>query len=154
MGQIEAKLAELDLALPEAAPPLAQYVPAKRVGNMVFTSGQVAVQDGQFLHRGKMGSDLTVEQGRECARLSVLNALAAVKGLVGTLDCIAEVVQVRGFVNSAPDFGEQPEVINAASELLVQLFGDSGRHVRSAVGCGALPRNVPVELELVVRLAE
>jgi enamine deaminase RidA (YjgF/YER057c/UK114 family) len=142
---------EMGIELPSVSPPLAEYVPARRASDLVFTSGQVPAKGGEFIHVGKLGANLTVEQGQDCARLCVLNALAAVKGLVGSLDRIEEVVQVRGFVNSAPDFGDQPEVINGASELLVRLFGESGRHARSAVGA-ILPRNVPVELELVVRV--
>ena len=152
MGLIERKLRELGLELPPAPKPLAQYVPAKRVANMILTSGQVPMRDGAPLCTGQVGGDVSLEQGRDCARLCALNALAAVKGLVGDLDAVAEVVQLRGFVNSAPGFGDQPEVLNAASELMVALFGEAGRHVRSAVGTNTLPRNLPVELEMVVRL--
>ncbi|NLW50035.1 MAG: RidA family protein [Candidatus Brocadiaceae bacterium] len=129
MASVDERLKELGLELPPAAAPLAQYVPAKRLGEGV-----------------------SVAQGRECARLCALNALAAVKQAAGSLESVAEVVQLRGFVRSAPDFGDQPEVVNAASELMAALFGEAGRHVRSAVGVSALPRGVPVELELIVRL--
>ncbi len=152
MASVEEKLADMGLSLPPAPQPLAQYVPAKRVGDVVYVSGHVPVQDGEFLHLGALGRELTVEQGRECARVCALNALAAVRAVVGHLDAVVEVVQVRGFVNSAPGFGRQPEVVNAASELLVELYGERGRHARAAVGTCALPRNVPVEVEMIVRV--
>jgi len=153
MDRIETRLKELGLELPAPPKPLALYVPARRVGDLITTSGQVAVKDGEFLHIGRVGAEVTLEQGRECARLCALNCLAAVKGVLGSLDDVAEVVELRGFVNSAPDFFGQPEVIDAASELMLELFGEDGRHARSAVGASPLPRNVPVELEMVVRLA-
>ncbi|MHC4591965.1 MAG: RidA family protein [Planctomycetota bacterium] len=152
MDGIEGKLKEMGLALPAAAKALAEYVPAKQVGDLVFVSGQVPIRDGEFVHRGKVGAELTEEQARECALQCALNALAAIKGVVGSLDRVAESVQLRGFVNSAPGFDRQPEVINAASELMVKLFGESGRHARAAVGTCSLPRNVPVELELIARV--
>ncbi|MHC4481650.1 MAG: RidA family protein [Planctomycetota bacterium] len=152
MGAIESRLAELGLALPAEVKALAQYVPARQVGELVFVSGQTPMRDGRFIHLGKVGVELTEEQGRECALQCALNGLAAVRDLVGTLDRVAEVVQLRGFVNSAPEFGRQPEVINAASELMVELFGESGRHARAAVGTCSLPRNIPVELEMLVRV--
>jgi len=154
MGKTETRLRELGLELPTVSPPLAQYVPAKRVGDLVYTSGQVPVREGQFLHIGQVGAELSIDQGRECARQCALNGLAAAKSVVGSLDAIQEVVQVRGFVNCVTGFGEQPEVINGASELLVDVLGDAGRHVRSAVGMGSLPRNVPVEIEMVFRVAD
>ena len=154
MSSVEDKLREMGLELPPPPKPLAQYVPARRVGDLVFTSGQVPMRDGAPLCTGQVGGEVSLEQGRDCARLCALNALSAVKGLIGDLDAVAEVVQIRGFVSSAAGFGEQPEVLNAASELMVGLFGEAGRHVRSAVGTNVLPRNVPVELEMVVRLKE
>ena len=151
MDEIESKLAELGMELPVVPTPLAQYVPAKAAGDLVLTSGQVPVKDGQLI-TGQVGADLSVEEGAECARLCALNCLA-VKSVVGSLDRVDEIVQLRGFVNSAPGFDRQPEVINGASELMVQLFGEKGRHARSAVGTSTLPRNVPVELEMVVRVS-
>ena len=153
MDEIESKLAELGMELPVVPTPLAQYVPAKAAGDLVFTSGQVPVKDGKFIHTGQVGADLSVQEGAECARLCALNCLAAVKSVVGSLDRVDEIVQLRGFVNSAPGFDRQPEVVNGASELMVQLFGEKGRHARSAVGTSTLPRNVPVELEMVVRVS-
>ena len=112
------------------------------------------IRDGKLLRAGKVGAELSVEEGYECAKVCALNCLAAIKGVIGSLDRIEEIVQLRGFVNSAPDFGRQPEVLNGASELMVELFGERGRHVRAAVGTCSLPRNAPVELEMVVRIAE
>jgi enamine deaminase RidA (YjgF/YER057c/UK114 family) len=154
MGKADERLKELGIELPAAPAPLAQYVPARRAGDLVFISGQVPVAGGKFLHVGRVGQELTVEQGRQCARLCAVNCLAAVKGLVGSVDAVAEVVQVRGFVNCGAGFGEQPEVVNGASELLVQVFGDLGRHARAAVGVASLPRNAPVEVEMVVRVRQ
>lgn len=152
MGSVEDRLHKLGLKLPDAPQPLAQYVPAKRVGDMVVTSGQVPGKAGEFLYLGTVGENVSTDEARACARQCALNALAAVKAVVGDLDSVAEVVSVRGFVASAQGFYEQPEVLNGASELMVQLFGEAGRHVRSAVGVNVLPRNVPVELELTVRI--
>ncbi len=152
MGEMERKLAEMGLALPAVAAPLAAYVPARRVGDRVYCSGQIPMKDGALLRTGRLGADVTIEEGRECARQCALNALAAVGAAAGGLDHVAEVVQVRGYVSCTPDFGQQPEVINGASDLLVELFGETGRHARAAVGVAALPRNAPVEVEMVVRV--
>jgi len=152
MDAVEGKLKELGLQLPPTPKPMAQYIPAKLVGDLVFVSGQGPMKEGKPIRTGRVGAELTVAQGAECARLSALNCLAAVKSIVGTLDAIEEIVQLRGFVNSAPDFEQQPEVLNGASELMVQLFGEKGRHVRAALGTCSLPRNIPVELEMVARV--
>jgi enamine deaminase RidA (YjgF/YER057c/UK114 family) len=152
MDTVEKRLKELGLELPPVPKPMAKYVPAKMAGDLVFTAGQGPMRDGKPLHVGKVGSDITEQQGYDCARLCALNCLAAVKGLVGSLDRIEEVVQVRGFVNCGAGFDRQPEVVNGASDLLVELFGDRGRHARSAVGTCSLPRNIAVELEMVVRV--
>ncbi len=151
---IETELAQLGLELPPAPQPVAAYIPAKRVGELVFVSGQIPFKDGKLVYIGKVGAERTQEEGYECARLCVLNALAAVKALTGSLEAIREIVQLRGFVNCTPEFANQPEVINGASELLVELFGERGRHARAAVGSSSLPRNVTVELELIVRVAD
>ncbi len=148
---IEEKLQQMGLELPEAPKPVAAYIPAKRAGDLVFVSGQIPLRDGQIAYRGKVGAERTQEEGYEAARLCALNALAAVKALVGSLGEI-EIVQVRGFVNCTPDFENHPEVINGASELLVELFGERGRHARAAVGVSALPRDVTVEVEMIVRV--
>ena len=152
MGKVEEKLKAMGLELPAALAPLAKYVPAKVVGDMVYCSGQLPMKGGALLHTGKVGAEVSVEEGCQCARLCALNALAAVRSVAGSLDRLAEVVQVRGYVNCAPDFDRQPEVINGASEFLVEVFGDAGRHTRVAVGVAALPRNAPVEVDLIVRL--
>ena len=154
MGKIESKLKQMGLELPDTPSAVAQYVPAKLVGNLVYCSGQGPIKDGLFLHQGQVGGELMLEEGYECARLCALNCLAAAKSVIGELDRIAEVVHVRGFVNSAPGFQAQPEVVDGASELLVRLLGDSGRHARAAVGVSALPRNIPVELEMVLRVQD
>jgi enamine deaminase RidA (YjgF/YER057c/UK114 family) len=152
MDAVEARLKELGLELPPTPRPLAEYVPAKLVGDLVFVSGQGPVKDGKVAYAGKVGADLSLEEGYECARLCALNCLAAVKGVVGSLERVVEVVQLRGFVNSAPGFDRQPEVLNGASELMVKLFGEKGRHARAALGTCSLPRNIAVELEMVVRV--
>jgi enamine deaminase RidA (YjgF/YER057c/UK114 family) len=152
VGAVEDKLKEMGLELPEPPKALAEYVPAIRAGDTVLTAGQVPMRDGEAVHTGRLGAEVSLDEGRECARICALNALAAIADLIGDLNHVQEVVQLRGFVASAPDFTDQPEVMNAASELMVGLFGDPGRHVRSAIGVSVLPRNVPVELELVVRV--
>ncbi len=154
MSAIEERLKQLDLGLPEAAKPVAAYVPAKRVGDLVFISGQIPLKDGQIAFTGKVGAERTQEEGYQAAKLCALNALAAVKALMGSLEVIEEIVQVRGFVNCTPEFGNQPEVINGASELLVELFGEQGRHARAAVGVSSLPRDVTVEVEMIVRICD
>lgn len=154
MDKIEAKLQELGLELPEAPKPQAEYVPAKRVGELIFVSGQVPIRKGQLVYQGKVGAERTLNEGQEAARLCALNALAVVKSVVGSLEKIEEIVQLRGFVNCTPEFTHQPEVINGASELLVKLFGERGRHARAALGTSSLPRNVTVELEMIVRVRE
>jgi len=149
----EAKLAELGLQLPAPPGPIANYVRAVRVGNLLFVSGHGPTRDGKYLFTGKLGKDLTVDDGYKAAQLVCLNCLASVREALGDLDSVKRVVKLLGMVNSAPDFGHQPEVINGASDLLVQLYGDSGRHARSAVGMGALPRNIAVEIEMILEVA-
>ena len=149
---VESQLQEMGFPLPPAPKPVAAYVPALQVGNLVYTSGQICLADGQLRYRGKVGRDLSVEQGYEAARLCCLNALAAVKSVTGDLDRVVRVVKVTGFVNSAPGFAEQPKVMNGASELLGRLFGAAGQHVRSAVGAPDLPLDSACEVELVVEV--
>ena len=146
-----ARLKELGIELPEVAKPLASYVPAVRSGNLVYTSGQLPMQAGQLAATGKIGADVTPEQGKALARICVLNALAAVDSLVG-INAVTQVVKVVGFVASAPGFNGQPGVINGASDLLAEVFGDHGSHARSAVGVSELPLDSPVEVELVVEV--
>jgi enamine deaminase RidA (YjgF/YER057c/UK114 family) len=145
------KLADLGLTLPEVIPPQAAYVPAVQTGNHVYVSGQLPISDGRLLAEGKVGADVTAEQAKDLARVCALNVLAAVDGLVG-LERVVRVVKVVGFVASAPGFTDQPIVINGASELLGQVFGEAGRHARSAVGVAELPRNTPVEVEAIVEI--
>ena len=145
------KLAELGLALPPVAAPVAAYVPAVRAGSMVYTSGQLPIADGELRYRGKVGADVSVEDAKAAAALCALNCLAAVHDLVG-LDSVVRVVKVTGFVASAPGFTDQPIVINGASELLGNVLGDAGVHARSAVGVAELPKDTPVEVELVAEV--
>lgn len=147
-----ARLAELGIALPPVVPPVAAYVPAVRSGDLVFTSGQLPISGGELGAVGKVGAQVSPEQAKELARTCALNALAAVDALVG-LDNVVQVVKVVGFVASVPEFTGQPTVVNGASELFGEVFGDAGVHARSAVGVAALPLDAPVEVEVVVRVA-
>ena len=148
----EERLAELGLTVPEVVPPLAAYQPAARTGNLVFTAGQLPARDGAMLATGKLGAAVTEEQGYECARQCALNALAAVRAEVGELSAVKRIVKVVAFVASTPDFTAQPLVANGVSELLGEVFGEAGRHARSAVGVNVLPLDSPVEVELVVEV--
>lgn len=143
-------LAAIGLKLPPVPVPVANYVPARRVGNLVFSSGQTPTRDGNLVMKGKLGRELDVEQGQEAARLSILNCLAALEQELGTLDAIESVVKLTGFVSSFEGFEEHPAVINGASILLEQVFGERGRHARSALGLAELPYGAPVEVELIV----
>jgi len=147
-----AKLSELGIELPSVVKPVAAYVPAVQTGNLVYTAGQLPMVAGEMARTGKVGGEVTPEQGRQLARICALNALPAVDSLVG-LDAIVRIVKVVGFVASAPGFGGQPGVINGASLLLGEVFGDAGAHARSAVGVSELPLNAPVEVELIVEVA-
>jgi enamine deaminase RidA (YjgF/YER057c/UK114 family) len=146
-----ARLNGLGIALPQVAKPLASYVPAVRSGNLVYTAGQLPLQAGKLAAVGKVGADVAPEVGKALARICALNALAAVDSLVG-LDAVTQVVKVVGFVASAPGFNGQPGVVNGASDLLAEVFGDRGAHARSAVGVSELPLDAPVEVELVVEV--
>ncbi|QZA07494.1 RidA family protein [Mycolicibacter heraklionensis] len=146
-----ARLTDLGIDLPDVVTPLAAYVPAVRTGNLVYTSGQLPMQAGELPRTGKVGAEVSPEDGHALARICALNALAAVDALVG-LDAVARVIKAVGFVASAPNFNGQPAVVNGASELLGEVFGDAGKHARSAVGVSELPLNAPVEVELIVEL--
>lgn len=148
---VETKLEQLGLTLPAVPAPVAAYVPGAADGTLVFTSGQLPTENG-VLRKGKLGKDMTVEEGYEAARIAALNCLAVVKSPAGSLDRVERVVKVVGFVNCTPDFEAQPKVINGASELLGQVFGDAGLHARSAVGVSSLPLGACCEVELIVRL--
>jgi enamine deaminase RidA (YjgF/YER057c/UK114 family) len=147
----KARLEEQGIELPQVAAPLAAYVPAVRTGNLVYTAGQLPFLDGKLTTTGKVGSEVTPEVGKTLARVCALNALAAVDALVG-LDSVTQVVKVVGFVASAPGFNGQPAVINGASDLFAEVFGDNGAHARSAVGVSELPLDAPVEVELIVEV--
>ncbi|ORA18062.1 RidA family protein [Mycobacterium arosiense] len=146
-----ARLGELGLELPEVVAPLAAYVPAVRTGDLIYTAGQLPMQAGKLLGTGKVGADVGPDEGKALARICALNALAAVNSLVG-IDAVTRVVKVVGFVASAPGFNGQPNVINGASELLAEVFGERGAHARSAVGVSELPLGAPVEVELIVEV--
>jgi enamine deaminase RidA (YjgF/YER057c/UK114 family) len=152
MSEVEDRLAALGRTLPGVAAPVAAYVPAVRSGSFVFTSGQLPMVDGSLAATGKVGGEVTAEEAKALATTCALNALAAVKALIGDLDQVRRVVKVVGFVASTPDFTGQPGVVNGASELLGEVFGDKGVHARSAVGVAVLPLDAPVEVELVVEV--
>lgn len=154
MSAVEDRLSELGLAVPEVVPPVAAYVPALRNGNLVFTSGQLPMKDGAMPATGKVGAAVDADAAKELAALCALNAIAAIKSVVGDLDTVTQVVKVVGFVASDPEFTGQPGVVNGASELLGKAFGDKGVHARSAVGVAALPLDAPVEVEVVVAVAD
>lgn len=154
MSQVEQNLAKLGLEVPEVAKPVAAYVPALREGNLVYTSGQLPMVAGNLAATGKVGVEVTPEQAAELARTCALNAIAAVKSVVGDLDAVTRVVKVVGFVASDPSFAGQPGVVNGASELLGAAFGDAGVHARSAVGVAVLPLDAPVEVEITVAVAD
>jgi enamine deaminase RidA (YjgF/YER057c/UK114 family) len=147
-------MAELGLELPPVATPLASYVPTVRTGRLVYTAGQLPIVDGELVAAGKVGAEISPERGAELAKTCALNVIAALKAEVGELSRVARIVKVVGFVASAPDFYGQPQVINTASELLGQVFGEAGAHARSAVGVAVLPRNAPVEIEAIAEVAE
>ncbi|MFY2861942.1 RidA family protein [Mycobacterium sp. THU-M104] len=147
-----ARLVQLGVTLPEVVTPLAAYLPAVRTGNLVYTAGQLPMEAGKLAGTGKVGAEVTPEEAKTMARVCALNALAAVNALVG-IDAVTRVVKVVGFVASAAGFHGQPSVVNGASELLAEVFGDSGAHARSAVGVSELPLDAPVEVELIVEVA-
>jgi enamine deaminase RidA (YjgF/YER057c/UK114 family) len=148
----EERLQQLGVSLPSPAVPVAAYVPTVRTGNLVFVSGQVPVVDGAPSHLGHLGGDVDLEAGRDAARTCAINLLAALKAELGELSRVRRVVKVTGFVACTPGFTDMPKVINAASELLGEAFGDAGRHARAAVGVAALPLGVPVEVEAIVEV--
>jgi enamine deaminase RidA (YjgF/YER057c/UK114 family) len=151
---IEEKLNEMGITLPEVPKPLASYIPANKDGNMVYTAGQIPTVDGKLKYEGKVGKDLTEEEGMEAAKICAVNCLSAVKSVTGDLDKIEKIVKVTVFVNSADGFTAQPKIANGASNLMGEIFGDSGIHSRSAVGVNELPINAPVEVEMIVRVKD
>jgi enamine deaminase RidA (YjgF/YER057c/UK114 family) len=149
----EARLKALGIQLPAAPKPIASYVPAVRAGNLVFLAGQGPVVDGKPTVTGKVGAELTEAEGYKAARATILTSLAVLRAEIGSLDRVRRIVKLVGWVNSAPGFTRQPWVVNGASDLLVEIFGDAGRHARSSVGANELPLNIPVEIELIVEVA-
>lgn len=147
------RLRDSGYELPKVPTPAGSYVPAVRSGPLVFTAGQLPLVDGELAHTGKVGENVDLEEAAECARICALNALAAASEEAGGLDNIGRIIKVTGFVASGPDFNRQPEVINGASDFLGEIFGDAGRHARSAVGVSELPLSAPVEVEMIVELS-
>jgi enamine deaminase RidA (YjgF/YER057c/UK114 family) len=145
-------LRQLGLALPPAPKPVGAYVPAARTGNLLFVSGQLPMKDGELLLKGRLGEEVSLAQARECARQCALNALAVCAAEAGGLARVARVVRLAGYVASAPGFTDQAKVVNAASDLVAQVFGEAGRHSRAAVGAAELPLGAPVELEMIVEV--
>jgi enamine deaminase RidA (YjgF/YER057c/UK114 family) len=152
MGKVESRINELKLARPEAPKPVAAYIPAKQTGNLVFTAGQLPMVNGELISKGLLGQDVEIDEANKAARICTLNALAAIKGVIGELDRIKQIVRVVGYVASVPTFTQQPAVVNGASELLLEIFGEKGKHARSAVGMAVLPLNASVEIELTVEI--
>jgi enamine deaminase RidA (YjgF/YER057c/UK114 family) len=150
MIDVNKKLEELGIVVPVVPKPVAAYIPAVRTGNYIYVSGQDCRKDGVLIHEGKVGSDLTVEEGYEAARQCMVNVLAVLQDQLGDLNKVKRFVKILGFVNSTDNFFEQPFVINGASELLIELFAEKGRHARSAIGSNSLPFNTPVEIEAIV----
>ena len=152
-GKIEARLKELKIELPRAAAPVANYVPCVQAGNILFVSGQVTFWNGEIRYVGKVGKDLSLDEGRAAARLCALNILAQAQAFLGTLDRVKRVCMVQGFVNSPTDYTDHPKVINGASDLFVEVFGEAGKHARFALGAGSLPLNVAAEVAAVLEVA-
>lgn len=152
MSSAEERLTELGLKIPDVPKPVAAYVPAVRTGNLVYTSGQLPMRNGELIAAGKLGGEVSAQAGVECAQQCALNALAAVKSVVGDLAEVRRVVKVVAFVASTPDFTGQPQIANGASELLGQVFAEAGEHARAAVGVPVLPLDAPVEVELIVEV--
>src|SRR2546425_1151358 len=152
MGRIDQRLTELGVSLPAPRAPMANYVPARRVGSLIYTAGQVSGSADREI-KGKLGAELSVDQGREAARLCALNCLAALVTVIDSLDSVKQLVRVGAFINSASGFNQQPAVANGASDLFVEIFGDAGRHARTAVGVNELPAGFAVEVELIVEVS-
>ncbi len=152
-GKVEARLSELGIKVPEAAAPVANYVGYVKAGNLVFVSGQVTLKDGKFMYQGKLGAEISLEDGQSAAKLCAINILAQLKAACdGDLDRVRRIVRLGGFVNSTPAFTDQPKVINGASDLMVAAFGDKGKHARAAVSVASLPAGVAVEVDAVAEI--
>jgi len=152
LSKIEQQINRLGIVLPDAPKPVAAYIPAKQTGNLVFTAGQLPMVNGELISKGLLGQDVEIDEANKSARMCTLNALAAIKGVIGDLDRIKQIVRVVGYVASVPTFTQQPAVVNGASELLLEIFGENGKHARSAVGMAVLPLNASVEIELTVEV--
>jgi enamine deaminase RidA (YjgF/YER057c/UK114 family) len=152
MGNVESRIEQIGLNIPEAPKPVAAYIPAKQTGKLVFTAGQLPMVNGELFSKGLLGQDVEIDEANNAARICTLNALAAIKGVIGNLDRIKQIVRVVGYVASVPTFTQQPAVVNGASELLLEIFGENGKHARSAVGMAVLPLNASVEIELTVEV--
>jgi enamine deaminase RidA (YjgF/YER057c/UK114 family) len=152
VANIESRIKEIGFSLPEAPKPVAAYIPAKQTGNLVFTAGQLPMVNGELISKGLLGQDVEIDEANKAARICTLNALAAIKRVIGDLDRIKQIVRVVGYVASVPTFTQQPAVVNGASELLLEIFGENGKHARSAVGMAVLPLNASVEIELTVEI--
>lgn len=149
----EEKLKELGIELPEAPSPLGSYVPVTRTGNLVFLSGILPLVEGKLLRQGRVGEDITIDDAREDAKRVVMNALAILRSHIGPLNTVKRCIKITGYIASSPDFTEQPKVLNAASDLLHEIFGEAGRHARAAVGVSVLPLNAPVEIEFIFEVS-
>ncbi|MCY9665623.1 RidA family protein [Paenibacillus alginolyticus] len=154
MSQIEKRLQELGITLPASPEPRFTYIPCNQTGSLIYLSGQDCRINGELMYEGKLGREVTIEQGQAAARQTIINCLAVMKGYLGDLDRVVKIVKMLGFVNSAPGFGDQPYVINGASDLLVAVFGEQGKHARSAIGTSDLPFHTPVEIELIVEVRD
>jgi enamine deaminase RidA (YjgF/YER057c/UK114 family) len=152
MGKVESRIEELKITLPDTPKPVAAYIPAKQSGKLVFTAGQLPMVNGELVSKGLLGQDVEIDEANKAASICTLNALAAIKGVIGDLDRIKQIVRVVGYVASVPTFTQQPAVVNGASELLLEIFGEAGKHARSAVGMAVLPLNASVEIELTVEV--
>ncbi len=150
----EQKLKDLGLTLPEVPKPVAAYVPGTRSGNIIYTSGQIPFDKGELVYKGRLGKDLVLEDGYEAAKLCFLNCLGIIKSMVGSLDKVKKVIKINGFVNSSPEFTNQPQVINGASDLCLEVFGEKGKHARAAVGTSGLPLGAAVEVEIIVEVED
>ena len=154
MAKIEARLEELGLILPESPPPMANYVSVQRTGNLLFFSGSGPFQDGKPVVFGKLGKELTLEEGYNAAKLTALNLISILKKTVGDLDKVKQIVKLLAFVASTDDFTQQPAVVNGASDLFVEVFGDKGKHARSAIAANVLPFSIPIEIEMIVEIED
>ncbi len=151
---IEAKLKEMGITIPEAPKPLASYIPATLIGTQVFTAGQIPLELGKLKYEGKVGSEISLEDAQEAAKLCAINCLSVIKSVTGSLSKIKRIIKVAVYVASADGFTDQPKVANGASDFLVEIFGEDGKHVRSAVGVSELPINAPVEIEMIAEVTE